>query len=122
MSQFTDIFEAVKDNRPKAKKATNKQDKKTLNGKAKSVRTLPPVSAEKTNQPPTNETKNLSPAANEKRIGKSSNPSYTQVLTYIKKDTHREVKKVLFEESGRVDLSALVEELLVKWLQKKKQP
>jgi hypothetical protein len=119
MSQFSDIFEAVKDNRPKAEKV-NKQEKKTSKGKAKSVGTLPPMTAEKINQPPTNETKDLSPATNEKRTGKSSNPSYTQVLTYIKRDTHKEVKKVLFEESGRVDLSALVEELLAKWLQKRK--
>ena len=109
MSQFSDIFEAVKDNRPKAENV-NKQEKKTLKGKAQSVRTLPTVTEEQINQP----------ATNEKRTGKSSNPSYTQVLTYIKRDTHKEVKKVLFEESGRVDLSTLVEELLAKWLQKRK--
>ena len=119
MSQFSDIFDAIKDNRPKVEKI-NKQEKSTLKGKAKSVRTSPPATAEKINQPPTNETKDLSPATNEKRTGKSSNPSYTQVLTYIKKDTHKEAKKVLFEESGRVDLSALVEDLLVKWLQERK--
>lgn len=118
MSQFTDIFEAVKDNHPKAEKV-NKQNRKTLDAKAKSMRISPPVTAEKINQPPINKTKDLSPAG-EKRTGKSSDPSYTQVLTYIKKDTHKEVKKVLFDESGRVDLSALVEDLLTKWLQKRK--
>ncbi len=50
--------------------------------------------------------------------GKSSNAEYTQVLSYIKRDTHRAVKKALFDDLQNRDLSELVEELLTGWLKK----
>lgn len=53
-----------------------------------------------------------------KKIGKSSNNEYTQVLTYIRRDTHRQIKKVLIDDIEERDLSDLVEELLSDWLKK----
>lgn len=53
-----------------------------------------------------------------KKIGKSSNADYTQVLTYIRRDTHRQIKKVLIDDPDERNLSDLVEELLSDWLKK----
>jgi len=53
-----------------------------------------------------------------KKIGKSSNTDFTQVLTYIRRDTHRQIKKVLIDDPDERDLSDLVEELLSDWLKK----
>ncbi len=53
-----------------------------------------------------------------KKIGKSSNADYTQVLTYIRRDTHRRIKKVLIDDPDERNLSDLVEELLSDWLKK----
>lgn len=57
-------------------------------------------------------------ADNPKKTGKSSNADYTQVLTYIRRDTHRQIKKVLIDDLDERDLSDLVEELLSDWLKK----
>ena len=46
--------------------------------------------------------------------GKRSNPDYIQVTCYIKKGTHKSVKRGLFEIEK--EFSELVEELLQKWL------
>ncbi len=60
-------------------------------------------------------------AQSEKRAGgKSSNSDFTQVLTYIKKDTHNRVKAELIFDDEKRDLSDLVEELLAGWLKNKK--
>lgn len=68
---------------------------------------------------PTVEVKIQPPLETKKRIaGKSSNAAYAQVLTYIKRDTHREVKKALLDDKNDRDLSELVEELLTDWLKK----
>lgn len=48
--------------------------------------------------------------------GKRSNEAYTQITAYIQKTTHRDVKKILLDDSKGRDFSALVEELLAKWL------
>jgi hypothetical protein len=53
-----------------------------------------------------------------KKIGKSSNADYTQVLTYIRRDIHRQIKKVLIDDPDERNLSDLVEELLSEWLKK----
>ena len=55
----------------------------------------------------------------EKRVGgKSSSSDYTQVLSYLNKDTHNRVKAALIFDEQRRDLSDLVEELLSTWLDK----
>lgn len=50
-----------------------------------------------------------------RRRGKSSNPEYTQVLSYIRKNTYKEVKRVLLDEPEQ-DFSELIENLLSEWL------
>ncbi len=50
---------------------------------------------------------------------KRSDPNFTQISAYIKKDTHRKVKMKLLEIESEQDLSELIEELLQEWL---KQP
>ncbi len=60
-------------------------------------------------------------AANQKkRTGKSSDENYTQVLTYLKRDTHNAVRASLIFDDQKRDLSELVEELLTGWVQSKK--
>jgi hypothetical protein len=58
------------------------------------------------------------PVREKRASGKSSSADYTQVLTYIKRNTHRQVKKSLFDDPQNRDLSELVEELLAEWLKK----
>jgi hypothetical protein len=46
--------------------------------------------------------------------GKSANPDYVKLTSYIRRETHRAVKKRLLDE-GR-EISELVEELMGGWL------
>ena len=46
--------------------------------------------------------------------GKRSNPDYTQVTSYIKKETHKSVQRVLLEQEK--EFSELIQELLEEWL------
>lgn len=48
--------------------------------------------------------------------GKRSDPDYVGFTTYIRKDTHHEVKLALLQEKQGRELSELVEELLTNWL------
>lgn len=48
--------------------------------------------------------------------GKRSDPDYVGFTTYIRKDTHHEVKVALLQEKRGRELSMLVEELLADWL------
>lgn len=48
--------------------------------------------------------------------GKRSDPDYVGFTTYIRKDTHHEVKLVLLREKKGRELSELVEDLLSHWL------
>lgn len=59
----------------------------------------------------------IRPAAKEltKRIGKRSNPDYTQITAYIKKNTHEDVMRKIYK---RQEFSELLEELLSEWLKK----
>lgn len=102
MSQFASLFKT--DDKAKTEKKSE-----SLTAKKKAV-TSPPSPARKTQ-----------PAKPEKRgSGKSSNSAYTQVLTYLKKDTHNRAKARLIFDSEKRDLSDLVEELLADWLNEKK--
>ena len=101
MSQFDALFKTTNQEKKEAKQKTKTPEKKPDTS-------LSP--AEKT-----------SPAKQEKRTtGKSSSPDYTQVLTYVRKDTHNKVKAALIFDERERDLSDLVEELLSDWLKKQK--
>ncbi len=103
MSQFDSLFKT--DAAPKTeKKSKQKSQPKNLDA------SLSPSAA--TDKP-------APPAKTEKRAGgKSSNSDYTQVLTYVKKDTHNAVRAVLIYDHEKRDLSDLVEELLADWIKK----
>jgi hypothetical protein len=47
-------------------------------------------------------------------IGKSTDPDYFKLTSYIRRQTHRQVKKRLLDEDK--EISQLVEELLNSWL------
>ena len=49
--------------------------------------------------------------------GKRSDPDYTQITAYIRKDTHEGVMRAIYK---RQELSELIEELLSGWLKKQK--
>ena len=47
--------------------------------------------------------------------GKKSDPSYTQVTVYLRKDLHRTAQKLLFDD--RRQFSDLVDELVGRWVE-----
>jgi hypothetical protein len=51
-----------------------------------------------------------------KKTGKRSNPDYEQASAYVRKKVYRRVKQALLAQEGKVEYSALVESLLVRWL------
>ncbi len=104
MSQFDSLFKTD------AKQKTEK----------KPPQKLPPKKPVASPSPTAAPGKPALPAKTEKRAsGKSSNSAFTQVLTYVKKDTHNAVKAALIYDPEKRDLSDLVEELLAAWLKKK---
>lgn len=48
--------------------------------------------------------------------GKRSDPEYTQITAYIRKDTHADVKIALLKDRDSRDMSDLVESLMMEWL------
>jgi hypothetical protein len=102
MSQFASLFKTdVKE------KAETKIETKPKSKPAKKKLSVSP--APHIEEPP--------PVKSEKRqTGKSSNPDYAQVLTYIRRDTHNSVRAALIFDDQKRDLSDLVEELLADWL------
>ncbi len=50
----------------------------------------------------------------DRKRGKSADPDFIKLTSYIRKDTHLAVKKRLLEQGK--EISELVEELLNKWL------
>jgi len=48
--------------------------------------------------------------------GKSSNPDYVQISAYVRKDTHKDARKLLLDDEQGRDLSDLMEELLQQWV------
>jgi hypothetical protein len=111
MSQFDSLFKTDTKSKTETKPIAKT---KTVTTAKKPKTSLSPVANKTAPQLKT------SPEAKaEKRErGKSSNADYAQVLTYIKRDTHRAVKKALFDDLHQRDLSELVEELLTGWLEK----
>jgi CO dehydrogenase/acetyl-CoA synthase alpha subunit len=55
----------------------------------------------------------LQKKAKPKRVGKRSNPDFTQITAYVKKDTHEAVMRRIYKE---LELSELIEGLLSNWL------
>jgi hypothetical protein len=105
MSQFASLFKTD----AQEKKETKKKTKSELRTAKKMMGTsLPPAQ------------KTVSAKTEKRTSGKSSNSDFTQVLTYIKKDTHNRVKAELIFDTEKRDLSDLVEELLAGWLKNKK--
>jgi len=52
-----------------------------------------------------------------KSPGKRSDPDYTQITAYIRKDTHEMVMRKIYK---RQEFSELIEELLSDWMKKAK--
>lgn len=52
-----------------------------------------------------------------KSPGKRSDPNYTQITAYIRKDTHENVMRKIYK---RQEFSELIEELLTDWMKKAK--
>ncbi|MDQ3062848.1 MAG: hypothetical protein M3R14_08315 [Acidobacteriota bacterium] len=103
MSQFDSLFK--RDAKPKTETKPKQKSPMKKSGASPS--------------PTTAADKPALPEKTEKRAsGKSSNADYTQVLTYIKKDTHNAVKVALIYDHEKRDLSDLVEELLSDWIKK----
>jgi hypothetical protein len=50
----------------------------------------------------------------DRKRGKSANPDYVKLTSYIRRETHRAVKRRLLDE-GR-EISELIEELFGQWL------
>lgn len=55
------------------------------------------------------------------RAKKKGNPDYTQVTSYLKKDTHDNTKIALLRSRDDRDFSELLEDLLTQWLASKTQ-
>lgn len=49
--------------------------------------------------------------------GKRSDPDFTQITAYVRKDTHEDVMRRIYK---RQEFSELIEELLADWLKKTK--
>ena len=57
------------------------------------------------------------PRASKRLTGKRSDPAYTQITAYIRKDTHEGVMRAIYK---RQEFSELIEDLLAGWLKKQK--
>jgi outer membrane biosynthesis protein TonB len=121
MSQFASLFKTDGKEKTDAKKKTETKPKtKAEKKKPENASLYPaPTAAAKSVEPitpkpaPKLETK-------KRESGKSSNADYTQVLTYIRRETHKAVKRALLDDEQERNLSDLVEELLAGWLKKQK--
>ena len=54
-----------------------------------------------------------------RKVGKRSDPNFTQAPAFIRKTTHQQVKINLITDADFNDYSELVEALLVQWLEQK---
>ena len=48
-------------------------------------------------------------------VGKKSDPSYTQVTAYVRRDLYRDVRIALLQDGSGQDFSELVDQLLQRW-------
>jgi hypothetical protein len=112
MSKFDKIFEAreetsAKEQSPKTRAKTEAAEKK------KNVKTEHP-------QPVKAKTISANDDSNQRQRGrpkaKRSDPDFIGFTTYIRKETHKNVKIALLQEGNGRELSELVEELLAQWI------
>ena len=124
MSQFSSLFKTdAKEERKTEKtpprktapKPKTKPEKKKPDSTSLSPAPQPPVA--KADEPAT---PRKSAPTQKRAPGKSSNSDYAQVLTYVRRDTHRAVKRALLDDEQNRNLSDLVEELLAGWVKKQK--
>ncbi len=131
MSQFAKLFEVVKkesadqiSEEPIVKKKVRSKEKGSVTSRKQAPKILEignagEASTRSENNNILQNTKNqVLTEKKAKQIGKSRDGDYTQVLTYIRRDTHRQIKKILIDDPDRRNLSDLVEELLKNWLNK----
>lgn len=99
-------FQAGNDSsKPKVKPSTTSSGKSTTKNKKSSNLNTKEVS---------------SPAKTKRKVGKRSNPEFTQAPAFIRKTTHSAVKVKLIMDKEFDDYSELVEALLVQWLEQSK--
>lgn len=53
--------------------------------------------------------------------GKRKDPEYSQLTAYVRKELHQAVRVALINDGNGQEISELVEELIEKWLAKRKQ-
>jgi hypothetical protein len=125
MSQFTKLFEAIEDKNPKQVEKQNLESKRKKGSQTKeenpAKKQVKKSVVKETSNTPEKTKNNTVSSKNLKKSGKSSNENFTQVLTYIRKETHKKTKKVLIDDPEERDLSDLVEQLLSEWLKKTDQ-
>lgn len=113
MSKFDKVFEARETT---DKEKSDSPDKTTRTNKKT-------VKAAKQSVVETSEINVAAARKEQKQRGrpkaKRSDPDFIGFTTYIRKDTHRNVKIALLQEGKGRELSELVEELLAKWMKSK---
>ena len=57
------------------------------------------------------------PKQGRRKSGKRSDPDYTPVTIYLKKDTYTQVQMRMLEQGRRREVSDLVQDLLAQWLE-----
>lgn len=83
-------------------------DGKKGKGTAKGGKLKPPVEEQQEDKP-----------RRGRPSGKRSDPDFVGFTTYIRRQTHRGVKRALLDEPEEREMSELVEELLANWLKSK---
>lgn len=109
MSKFDKIFEAREETSGKEQLLDAETTPKAA---GKQIKPIKQQSVKATASPASSEFK-------EKQRGrpkaKRSDPDFIGFTTYIRKETHKNVKIALLQEGNGRELSELVEELLAKW-------
>lgn len=113
-SRFDDVFKARRGEEAGSEKSSAKRGSATKRSSSKKSKKGDPSAK--------NERANSGGDGSEGKTrrgrpnGKRSDPDYVGFTTYIRKDTHYEVKVALLQEKKGRELSMLVEELLAHWL------
>lgn len=116
MSQFADIFKAVKADQPNVEPPNQKKQRAAPKQKAAPAASKTATKTTQSKKTVAANSQTGVAATPTRQTGKSSSAEYTQVLTYLRKDTHKAVKRALLDFDDKRDLSDIVEELLIKWL------
>jgi ribosome-binding protein aMBF1 (putative translation factor) len=81
---------------------------------AQEKRTPPPATAAPKPKKVSPTTKAPTP---KRATGKRSDPDFTQITAYVRKDTHQDVMQAIYKQR---EFSDLIQELLAAWLKKQK--